>query len=122
MKSLQSDGVRVFPYINGRIFDVSTQKWSEDHAISAAAKNVGPRYGESSKLSPYRESYGSGASFVVMCPHTTYWAAVLQDTCETLKHDYDIDGVYIDQVTGVIFIITIVIIIIIIVMFSLSSR
>jgi hypothetical protein len=67
--TLQSLGVRVAPYINGRIFDVHSPLWSSQHASLAAAKQC-PAQVNSQQLSLYEESYGSGATFAVMCPHT----------------------------------------------------
>ena len=38
-------GVRVAPYINGRIFDQATQTWARDAAVRFAAKDADPIVG-----------------------------------------------------------------------------
>jgi hypothetical protein len=43
--TLQARGVRVAPYINGRIFDQATQTWARDAAVRFAAKDADPIVG-----------------------------------------------------------------------------
>lgn len=64
VQSLQQLGVRVAPYINGRIFDTGTATWTKDKAAAFAAKFVTPAV-DDPKLQLYTESYGSGATFAV---------------------------------------------------------
>ena len=76
-------GVRVAPYINGRIFDKRSEKWAGDGARAHAAKQLAspalianasdPAF--LAALRTYDEEYGSHAPFAVMCPHTAYWQA-----------------------------------------------
>jgi hypothetical protein len=69
-------GVKVAPYINGRIFDMGTDSWKANHgeAQKAAAKNNNAIFNATqSNLTLYEESYGSKAKFAVMCPDTDYW-------------------------------------------------
>eukprot|EP01061_Rhynchopus_euleeides_P041274 TRINITY_DN7162_c0_g1_i2.p1 TRINITY_DN7162_c0_g1~~TRINITY_DN7162_c0_g1_i2.p1 ORF type:complete len:906 (+),score=269.64 TRINITY_DN7162_c0_g1_i2:50-2719(+) len=102
LKTMQGAGVRVAPYINGRIFDIDTKKWGNDQATKFAAKNLQyPRLNpKSSDLSNYYESYGSEARFNVMCPHTDYWQDTISDVTQELVNTYGVDGVYLDQIAS----------------------
>eukprot|EP00939_MAST-03C_sp_MAST-3C-sp1_P000922 g922.t1 len=112
VRVLQKDaGVRVFPYINGRIFDVATKSWKANGGIakaSAAKKVPGPFFltsredpaAESLELELYSESYGSEAEFAVMDPYTNYWQDVIADTVGNLTNTYGLDGVYVDQIAA----------------------
>lgn len=101
VQQLQALGVRVAPYINGRIFDVGTSKWTQDHAQAHACKNSPSVFHpNTSSLTLYNEQYGSKAVFAVMCPHTPYWQDIFTDVISTLKSNYSVDGVYIDQIAA----------------------
>ncbi|KAJ9470394.1 putative glycoside hydrolase [Diplonema papillatum] len=101
MASLRSAGVRVTPYINGRIFDIATKTWGDDKGYNYAAKQASPRLNlGSSDLSAYNESYGSKAEFNVMCPATQYWDDVIAGTVKTIVNELKTDGVYLDQIAS----------------------
>ena len=73
---MQAQGVRIAPYINGRIFDQATKSWNNESKSASAKQIDGPTLiTDPSKLElqTYNESYGSKAVFAVMCPHTAYW-------------------------------------------------
>ena len=99
---LQRQGVRVAPYINGRIFDKATASWTAHGgtAAHAAAKRAVSASLGTPVLSTYDESYGSHADFAVMCPHTSYWQQTITDVVGTLVKGYGLDGVYIDQIAA----------------------
>jgi len=97
LSHLQSLGVRVAPYINGRIFDKGTETWTRDNAIAFASKQAAPTL-NSTHLSLFDESYGSEAKFAVMCPHTQYWQETIAAVTEELTEGFKTDGVYIDQI------------------------
>jgi len=102
LRTLQANDVRVFPYINGRIFDTDAPAWSKK-AHNAATKFASePFYGEPdpANLSLYQESYGSQATFAVECPHTAYWQDTISSVVRTLMHEYGTDGVYVDQIAA----------------------
>lgn len=82
---MQSLGVRVAPYINGRIFDQATESWTADAgaAQKAAAKSADPTLG-TKNLHLYDEQYGSKAVFAVMCPATGYWQNTITDVVSRL--------------------------------------
>jgi len=102
LAALQKLGVRVAPYINGRIFDQATQTWTRDQASRFAAKNLPNPTLNNQTLALYNESYGSQALFAVMCPHTDYWQATIADVVGTLVQIYGTDGVYIDQIAAAV--------------------
>lgn len=97
VRTLQANKVSVAPYINGRIFDVSTKSWHDDNAELYCAKYVPEAYA-SDQLTPYQESYGSGATFAVMCPYTSYWQNKIAGVVGNLVANYSVAGVYIDQI------------------------
>ena len=127
LATMQELGVRVAPYINGRIFDKGTKSWEADGGTAqvAAAKQLlkpallpssapsgggggGGESGEPSEsggkgmpaLSDYNESYGSLAKFAVMCPHTAFWQQTIAKVVDQLANDYGTDGIYIDQIAA----------------------
>ena len=102
LSAMQANGVRVVPYINGRIFDIEIKKWNEDQATRFMAKQLGsPKMNiTSSDLSNYEESYGSGAVFNVACPHTQYWQETLSNVTANLVNNFKTDGVYLDQIAS----------------------
>jgi len=95
LDDMQAEGIRVAPYINGRIYDQATQKWKADGAEKHAAKSLktvqplppgkGP---PESELRLYNEQYGSQAQFAVMCPHTDYWQQTIADVVDRLVNQY----------------------------------
>jgi hypothetical protein len=96
-------GVRVTPYINGRIFDMDTESWiaNDGQAQKAAAKQTSNIMNATAEdLSYYEESYGSQAKFAVMCPHTNYWQNKIISVVDKIVNTYHTDGVYIDQIAS----------------------
>jgi hypothetical protein len=103
LKAIQDMGVRVAPYINGRIFDQATKSWTaQGGAATQSAAKSAPATLNSSKtsLSLYNESYGSKAVFAVMCPHTKYWQSTIAEVVDKIVNKYETDGVYIDQIAA----------------------
>jgi len=92
VKELQAAGVRVMPYINGRLWDTDLEDFKTD-GIKAATKD------ESGQ--PYIEQYGSGQKLAPMCPTTRLWRKTVTDTVlRLLGPECNVDGVYIDQVAA----------------------
>ena len=102
VSTLQQEGVRVTPYINGRIYDVALEMWETDHAaLHASKQNSKLQFNATvSELELYYEEYGNGAKQAVMCPTTSYWQDIIVDTVATLVNTYHVDGVYIDQIAA----------------------
>ncbi|MGC9203006.1 MAG: DUF6259 domain-containing protein, partial [Thermoproteota archaeon] len=99
VKRLQKEGVKVMPYINGRIFDINCKTWRMDDAEKYCAKESAPRI-NASTLQNYIEVYGSGQKMVVMCPYTEYWQNKIAQIVTKLVEEFGVDGVYIDQVAA----------------------
>ena len=95
--ALQSQGVQVFPYVNGRVFDTGTDRWTVDDAQRFAAKYHAPQL--DGDLSVYYEEYGNDVRFAAMCPATRYWQQTYADALDTLVHTHGVHGTYVDQVT-----------------------
>ena len=91
VQALQKAGVRVMPYINGRLWDTALDDFKTE-GIKGAAKD------ENGK--PYIEEYGSGAKLAPMCPTTKIWQEKIQGIVMRLVSEYGVDGVYIDQVAA----------------------
>jgi len=90
--ALQAAGVRVMPYINGRLWDPRTDSWKAENAEAACAKDE--------SLHRYEETYGSGVPLVVMCPYTEQWQAKVTGLVDRLVRECGVDGVYIDQISA----------------------
>jgi len=92
VKRLQAAGVRVMPYINGRLWDTDLQDF-KNSGIAAATKNE--------KGEPYTEQYGSGQKLAAMCPTTPLWRKTVRDIVLRLTGpEFNVDGVYIDQIAA----------------------
>jgi len=92
VKRLRAAGVRVMPYINGRLWDTDLEDF-QTTGIAAATK--------SEKGEPYTEQYGSGQKLAAMCPTTHLWQKTVREIVLRLTGpEYGVDGVYIDQVAA----------------------
>lgn len=87
---LHEAGVYVMPYINGRLFDSSTDSWKNEGAENFCSISEN---GEK-----YVEVYGSKVPLSPMCPTTPYWQNKVADIVERLVCEFEVDGVYIDQI------------------------
>lgn len=88
---LQEAGVRIVPYINGRLWDTDTESFQE----TAHQYCTRDREGE-----PYIEVYGSGEELTPMCIHTQFWRDTLHEIVMRLMTDVGVDGVYMDQIAA----------------------
>lgn len=105
VQELQSLNISIFPYINGRISDVNSNAYLTENGSVYCSKQtpvklVNPDMSE--MLTPYVETYGSNASFCVTNPFTSYWQGKVADTVEELVMDYNVAGVYIDQIASAV--------------------
>jgi hypothetical protein len=91
VKELQQAGVRVMPYINGRLWDSDTEDFKAE-AIKYATKREDGKY--------YIEVYGSKQELVPMCLSQTYWQDKVQEIVMRLVREEGVDGVYIDQIAA----------------------
>jgi len=92
VRALQESGFHVMPYINGRLCDPNSRTWNEEQGYKWAARKEN---GE-----PYTEVYGSKVPLNVMCPYTTQWQQKIAGIVERLVNEYNVDGVYIDQISA----------------------
>jgi len=92
VKELQAAGVRVMPYINGRLWDTGLEDF---------AKLARPFATKNERGEPYVEEYGSGRKLAPMCPTTRLWQDKVNEIVMRLVGtDGGVDGVYIDQVAA----------------------
>jgi len=92
VKALQQAGVRVMPYINGRLWDTDLDDF-KNNAVRFCTKDE--------KGQPYIETYGSGAKLCPMCPTTGLWQRTVQDlVLRLVSPEVNVDAVYIDQVAA----------------------
>jgi len=88
--ALQNLGLRVMPYINGRLADANSRTWKERDLEKSAAKQ------EDGSL--YTEIYGSGVPLHPICPSTKPWQDTVNELVSRLTGECGVDGVYIDQI------------------------
>ncbi len=87
---LGNAGIIVMPYINARLWDSSTESWSREGALAAAAKDA--------DLAKYVEVYASKVPLSPMCPSTQLWQRKIASIVSTLARDYGVHGIYLDQI------------------------
>jgi hypothetical protein len=105
-KLLEESDVYVYPYINGRIFDLNSTSFLEDEGEQYCVKV--PQSDQVKLFDPHNlydlvtttESYGSGPTFCVANPYEEYWQQKISDTVEKLVKSEGSSGVYIDQVAS----------------------
>jgi len=91
VRELQQAGVRVMPYINGRLWDTDTESFKTEAYRYATKQEDG---------TPYIEIYGSKEKLAPMCIHTRFWQEKVQEIVMRLVAEEGVDGVYIDQVAA----------------------
>jgi len=92
VKELQARGVRVMPYINGRLWDTGLADFAGHAAAAATCDETG---------APFIEEYGSGRKLAPMCPVTPLWRAkVTEIVTRLVGPEYGLDAVYIDQIAA----------------------
>ena len=95
---LESDDVRVVPYVNARIADPNSPTWNDRDLERAAARAASARVDPSDRPKQY-EQYND-QQFVAMCPATEPWQRVIVDTVDRLTSETDVSGVYLDQLAA----------------------
>lgn len=90
IRELQAAGMRVMPYINGRLCDPESTTWNDEGGSEWAARD------ESG--GPYTEVYGSKVPLNAMCPSTRFWQDKIAELVDRLANECGVDGVYIDQI------------------------
>ncbi len=102
VRSMQSKGVYVMPYINGRLWD-TRDKGNQDFEFTRTAL---PAASKDDTGKPYIEQYGSKeadgslVSFAVMCPGAKLWRDTISQTVLRLMKEYGVKSVYVDQIAA----------------------
>ena len=91
VRNLEDAGVRVMPYINGRLWDADLDDFKSE-GIKAVTKNE--------KGEPYIEDYGNGVRNAVMNPTTQIWQNKMKEIVLKLQQDTGTSGVYLDQISA----------------------
>jgi hypothetical protein len=91
VERLHGAGIRVMPYVNGRLWDTAASDFAAAGRPAAAKSETGDIY---------REDYGSGTSLAPMCPTTPLWQATVANVALQLVSDFGVDGVYLDQLAA----------------------
>jgi hypothetical protein len=102
LKKLQDAGIRVIPYINGRLWDTH-DKGTEDWQYSSVAypKACKGRDGKAFNESySSKEANGEHVVLSVMCPSTALWQEKVKSIVDKLVNDIGFDGVYMDQIAA----------------------
>jgi hypothetical protein len=102
VRTLQTSGTYVMPYINGRLWD-SHDRGTNDFEFTKLAR---PAVTKNEKGEPYLESYGSKETdgspvrLGVMCPATDLWQTRVRQIVLRLMTECGVKGVYIDQIAA----------------------
>jgi hypothetical protein len=99
VQSLKRYGIKIFPYINARVYDIDNETWIRDDGVLYATKMSSPR-AQPFNFPPYLESYDTGILWAVMCPFTKFWQEKLNDIVVALAKTYQTSGVYLDQLAS----------------------
>ncbi|MBP5300563.1 MAG: hypothetical protein J6Y80_04080, partial [Victivallales bacterium] len=89
-------GIKVFPYVNGRLWNIDTESWRAEHASEGACRCSESRPGE---VGRYHLENVLGSPFTVMCPATRLWQEKIAAFVERAL-EFGLDGAYIDQVSS----------------------
>jgi hypothetical protein len=91
VSSIHQDGKFISIYVNGRVVDPASSLNARDRYTWAVRTGA--------DADPLTELYGN-VTFDVMCPGAVKWRDIFAKKIIYLLHEFDIDGIYIDQVCG----------------------
>ncbi|NUQ01177.1 MAG: hypothetical protein HUU35_15120, partial [Armatimonadetes bacterium] len=94
---LKAAGVKVMPYINGRLWDSSLEDFKTQAHAFATKDEAGQPYLESYSS---KEADGSLVKLAAMCPATAFWQDKQQEIVLWLQNEVGVDGVYMDQIAA----------------------
>jgi hypothetical protein len=92
VRELREAGVKVMPYINGRLWDPRNDSWRLEKVATACAKDA--------QGLKYVEVYASHVALAVMCPTTELWQNKISSTVQRLISECGVNAVYIDQISA----------------------
>lgn len=90
IKEVHRKHAHVTPYINGRLWDPSTESYRNCNGAAASCRTA------SGAL--YTEIYGSKVPNTVTCPSSPIWREKLYETNRMILDSLGVDGVYMDQI------------------------
>ena len=95
IRKIQAEGMRVMPYINGRLWDTH-DRGKEDWMFTSTAL---PNCTKQRDGKPFLEVYPtSNIELAIMCPSTALWQETVKDLVDKLTNECGVDGVYLDQI------------------------
>lgn len=95
IRRLQENGIRVMPYINGRLWDTH-DKGKEDWQFTPLAR---PNCTKKRDDLPFLEVYPtSKIELAIMCPSTALWQEKMQEITNGLFNECGVDAIYLDQI------------------------
>lgn len=99
---MQQAGIRVMPYINGRLWDTH-DRGDHDYQFSSVARPFATK-GRNGEVITERynskNSKGEPVELAVMCPSTALWQEKQMEINRWLLRDLGVDAVYIDQIAA----------------------
>jgi hypothetical protein len=102
LKRLKEAGVKVMPYINGRLWD-TRDKGMEDWQFSSIAKKWCTKDRDGA---PFIEKYnsketdGSKVELSIMCPSSALWQEKMRETVDKMLNVMGVNAVYMDQIAA----------------------
>lgn len=98
--AMRRAGIRVMPYINGRLWDTK-DRGNEDWQFSEKGY---PNCTKDRHGKPFIETYNSRESdgkkveLSIMCPSTAVWQETVRDLVDRIFNELKMDAIYIDQI------------------------
>ena len=102
LKKLKDAGIKVMPYINGRLWDTRDKK-AEDFEFTSVAKKWATKDRKGvcfTETYSSKEEDGSKVCLSIMCPSTALWQEKMAYTVGKLINDEGFDAVYMDQIAA----------------------
>ena len=99
---MQARGLKVMPYINGRLWDTH-DRGDYDFQFTAVAKPAAAK-GRTGEVITERyeskNSKGEPVELAVMCPSTAIWQEKQMEINDWILNTLDADAVYVDQIAA----------------------
>jgi len=99
---MQAHGLKVMPYINGRLWDTH-DRGDEDYQFTAVARRWATkgRNGEIiTEIYGSKNSRGEPVELAAMCPSSALWQEKQAEINDWLLNDLNVDAVYVDQIAA----------------------
>ena len=102
LKRMQASGMKVMPYINGRLWDTRDKGIEDFEFTSKALPNCTKKRNGEPIAESYssKESDGSSVRLAVMCPSTACWQEKMVEIVGRLLNEVGVDAVYMDQIAA----------------------